>query len=629
MPTAGSRHPKREDATHGTHSHSRKRRTRSRDARPYDEPPHARWHGDDRRSLCGPARREVDDHLGPRRRGCRQRPADGATTGASYAPGTYTGTGDGKFDVITVEVDFSEDAITEVRVTSCNDTARIAAPALEQIPQRIVETQGLGVDTVAGATFTSIGIVNAVADCVDQAGGSSDELFSAGKPQPNDAVEELEADVVVVGAGAADMGAAIAAAQQGTSVIVLEKNANIGGNCLVSGGYLEYITAPDDARPEMTEALDRYVEEVLASDLVTSTDPDLVEQVRQQYEDHKASGSTKLFDSPEFYALDYTATSGEGLTPADYLPVGYNIAELNGWMTDLGFEWATPTHEITGYLYPRWSNPTEGNAGEGYFDFFDRVLADDTLQVGVYLATPAASLVTEGGAVSGVNAQAADGTTYVIHAPKVILASGGFSGSPDLLRQYNTQWSYPEGNIPTTNVNGHTGDGIKMATELGAATADMGNQMLFPLNESTTYSADYVSGTFADSPLVNKEGKRFVDETCDRFTMAAALMEQTDSLCYMVSDAASTYVLPSTPGEESLIEHGRLYRADTLEELAEQIGVPADAFVAEIERYNGFCDAGQDDDFGRYLFDELSPVREAPFYASPRRGPHTSPSAAW
>lgn len=544
-------------------------------------------------------------------------PADGATTGASYAPGTYTGTGDGKFDAITVEVDFSEDAITEVRVTSCNDTARIAAPALEQIPQRIVETQGLGVDTVAGATFTSIGIVNAVADCVDQAGRSSDELFSAGKPQPNDAVEELEADVVVVGAGAAGMGAAIAAAQQGASVIALEKNANIGGNCLVSGGYLEYITAPDDARPEMTEALDRYVEEVLASDLVTSTDPDLVEQVRQQYEDHKASGSTKLFDSPEFYALDYTATSGEGLTPADYLPVGYNIAELNGWMTDLGFEWATPTHEITGYLYPRWSNPTEGNAGEGYFDFFDRVLADDTLQVSVYLATPATSLVTEGGAVSGVNAQAADGTTYVIRAPKVILASGGFSGSPDLLRQYNTQWSYPEGNIPTTNVNGHTGDGIKMATELGAATADMGNQMLFPLNEPTTYSADYVSGTFADSPLINKEGKRFVDETCDRFTMAAALMEQTDSLCYMVSDAASTYVLPSTPGEESLIEHGRLYRADTLEELAEQIGVPADAFVAEIERHNGFCDAGQDDDFGRYLFDELSPVREAPFYASP------------
>ena len=543
----------------------------------------------------------------------------------SYEPGTYTGQADGKFDAISVEVDFSESAIVEVRVTGCNDTARIAAPAIEQLPQRIVEAQGLGVDTVAGATFTSIGIINVVADCVDQAGGSSKDLFSVGKPQASDAIEEIEADVVVVGAGAAGMGAAIAAAQQGAHVVMLEKNANIGGNCLVSGGFLEYITAPDEARPEMTEELDRYVEEVLASDLVISTDPDLAEQVRQQYEEHKASGSTKLFDSPEFYALDYTATSGEGLTPADYLPTGRNIAELNEWMTELGFEWATPTHEITGYLYPRWSNPTVGNAGEGYFDFFDTVLVDGGMRVDVYLATPAISLVTEGGdaeagkgtAVVGVNAEGPDGTSYVVRAPKVVLACGGFSGSPDLLRQYNTQWSYPEGNIPTTNVNGHTGDGIKMATELGAATADMGNQMLFPLNEPTTLSADYVSGTFADSPLVNKEGRRFVDETTDRFTMAAALMEQTDSLCFMVSDALSTYVLPSTPGEESLIEHGRLYRADTLEELAEQIGVPADTFAAEIERYNGFCDAGQDDDFGRYLFDDLSPVREAPFYASP------------
>ena len=544
-----------------------------------------------------------------------QQPAESAPT-QQYIPGTYTGSADGKFDAIEVETDFSDSAITAVRVTHCADTARIAAPALEQMPQRIVEAQGLGVDAVAGATFTCIGLLNAVASCVDQAGGSSAALFSTKAPH-HESEQSLEADVVVVGAGAAGMGAAIAATQQGKRVVVLEKNANIGGNCLVSGGYLEYLTAPDDARPEMTEELDRYVEEVLSSDLVTSADPDLVATVRAQYEEHKASGSTKLFDSEEFYALDLAATSGEGLPPSAYLPSAHNIAQLNDWMTELGFPWATPTHEITGYLYPRWSNPIEGNAGEGYFDFFDTVLGEPDMSVDVYLAAPATSLLVEEGAVTGVISTASDGTTYTIAAPRVILASGGFSGSPDLLRQYNTQWSYPEGNIPTTNVNGHTGDGIRMATELGAAVEDMGNQMMFPLNDPITFSADFVSGTFADSPLVNKEGRRFVDETTDRFTMTSALMEQPDSLCYMISDAASTYVLPTTPGEETLIRRGQLFKADTLEELAEQLGIDPTAFAEEIERYNNFCATGQDDDFGRYLFDELSPVAQAPFYASP------------
>ena len=73
-----------------------------------------------------------------------------------------------------------------------------------------------------------------------------------------------------------------------------------------------------------------------------------------------------------------------------------------------------------------------------------------------------------------------------------------------------------------------------MARELGAAVADMGNQMMFPFNDPITFSAENVSGTFADCPIVNKQGKRFLDETADRFAMTAALMEQEDSLCFMV-----------------------------------------------------------------------------------------------
>lgn len=540
-----------------------------------------------------------------------------AGRGATYEPGTYTGEADGKFDTIAVEADFSEHAIEAVRVVSHRDTARIAEPAVQMMPERIVATQGLGVDTVTGATLTSMGILAAVGVCVDAAGGSASSLRSVGMPEPTGATESLAADVVVVGAGASGMGAAIAAAQGGKRVVVLEKNSNVGGNCLVSGGFLEYLAAPDEARPDMTPELHRYIEEVLASELAATYDPAFVETVRQQYEAFKASGATKLFDSPEFYALDFAATTGEGLPPEAYLPVARNITGLNQWMDELGFPWQTPTHLITGYTYPRWSNPTTGVCGEGYFDFFDDVVADGGYDIEVMLACPATELMTEGGTVSGVRAVAEDGTVWEVSAPAVVLASGGFSGNEEMLRQYNTDWPYPESVLATTNVNGHTGDGVAMAQALGAGVLDMGNQMMFPFNDPLTLSAENVSGTFADSPIVNKQGKRFLDETADRFVMTAALMEQEDSLCFMVSDANSVYVTEASPGEETLLRRGQLFKADTLEGLAEQMGVPVDAFVAEMERYNGFCQSGNDEDFGRYFFDDLSPVEVAPFYASP------------
>ena len=516
-----------------------------------------------------------------------------------------------------METEFSENAIESVKVVQHRDTTRIAEPAVQMMPERIVAAQGLGVDTVSGATLTSMGILSAVGSCVDEAGGSAAALRSVGASDPSGATEALAADVVVVGGGASGMGAAIAAAQKGKRVVVLEKNSNVGGNCLVSGGFLEYLAAPDEARPEMTPELHRYIEEVLDSDLAATYDPAFVGTVWEQYENFKASGGTKLFDSPEFYALDFAATTGEGLPPEVYLPVARNITSLNQWMDELGFSWETPTHLITGYTYPRWSNPTTGVCGEGYFDFFGSVVDDGGYDIEIMLACAAEEILTEGGRVSGIRAVAEDGTVWEVSAPTVVLASGGFSGNEEMLRQYNTDWPYPDSSLTTTNVNGHTGDGILMAQALGAGVLDMGNQMMFPFNDPLTLLAENVSGTFADSPIVNKQGKRFLDETADRFVMTAALMEQEDSLCFMVSDANSVYVTEASPGEETLLRRGQLFKADTLEELAGQMGVPADAFVDEIERYNGFCKLGEDEDFGRYFFDELSPVEVPPFYASP------------
>ena len=97
-----------------------------------------------------------------------------AVPALAYTTGTYTGTGTGMLDKIEVAVTFDADTITGIEVVSCNDTPGVCDAAVEKIPAEIVKYQSLGVDVATSATFTSNGILEAVADAVMQAGGDVD-----------------------------------------------------------------------------------------------------------------------------------------------------------------------------------------------------------------------------------------------------------------------------------------------------------------------------------------------------------------------------------------------------------------------------------------------------------------------
>ena len=553
--------------------------------------------------------------------GCAPSASAGGENG-QFKAGTYTGIGQGKFAPITVEVTFGESSIESVNVIDHEETKYISDTALETIPAAIVEHQSLGVDTIAGATLTSTAIIAACEDCVKQAGGSASKLKgNYEKPAPSTEVVELEADIVIVGAGASGTVAAVNAARLGAKkVVVLEKSCNVGGNALVSGGYLEYVHAPEDLREEMT---DNYTAELeanvaAAADIMPAAD---LEKLKADIEAWKASGSTKVFDSVELHALQY-AIQGEGAY-ADMLISGQHIAELDDWLATSGFEFK-PLVGIVGYSWPRWTSSVNGTCGQGYFEFYTSMIDENDYPVEIYLNTPARELITDGGTVTGVVAQGADGTTYRVSAEKgVILATGGFSGNPDMLREYNTRWDWdPKQIIPTTNAFGHTGDGIEMALALGGATAAMDTQMPFPFADCKNSTDETTVGDDIDCPIVNKEGKRFMNEVLDRFTMTEHIMAQPDQMMFMISDKDTCWI----DGEvnrygrnvENLINQGQLYRADTLEGLAELMGVDAATFAQTIEQYNEYARQGEDLDFGRTNFTEHSPIENPPFYASPR-----------
>ncbi|MDE8703074.1 FAD-dependent oxidoreductase [Adlercreutzia equolifaciens] len=548
-------------------------------------------------------------------------PGGSDTVSATYTPGTYTAQSQGKFGPITVETVFSDHAIESVSVVDHEETALISDRALEEIPASIAEHQSLAVDTITGATLSSMAVLAATEDCVIQAGGDPAQLQEAPLRTASTGTEALEAEIVIVGAGGSGMACAVAAAKLGVdNIIVLEKSCTMGGNALVSGGYLEYVNAPESLRETMTDSQRAQLEDDLAAaeGLVPN---DAIDLIRSQWAQWQADGKETCFDSIELQALQYTI-AGEGDFEGNML-FCQNIADLDSWLCEDGFEFKELVG-IVGYSWPRWASPASGRCGQGYFQHYRSVLEDQDLPVSIMLNTPATELLTEGDTVVGVKAQGEDGTAYEIRAKRgVVLATGGFSGNPDMLRQYNTQWPFDENSpIPTTNTYGHTGDGINMALSLGAGVALMDDQMPFPMADCKNSSDETTVGDDIDCMMVNKNGLRFMDEVRDRYSMTADIMQQPEQMMFMITDADTCRVEGDLNRYghrlQSLIDQGQLFVADTIEELAQQIECDPQTLESTVQAYNQAARSGKDEEFGRTSFSDISPIENPPFYASPR-----------
>lgn len=554
--------------------------------------------------------------------------ASGAAVG--YTPGAYEAEAPGKKGPVKVKATFSEDAIESVEVVESLETPRISAVPFERIPEQIVEYQSLAVDTVAGATLCSMGVLAAVEDCVRQAGGDAAALKKVPGPEKSTAEEAIDADIVVVGAGAAGLAAAVQASMNGAKVAVFEKCANIGGNMLVSGGVLTYIEAPDELRQDMNDGYRGYFAQTLNKARALGVPEDKIELVQKQFDDYYAAGSTKVFDSPEWQAIYYIIASGA----TEYVEGDYEgmLAYANGniplmeWLAQFDIDYKKLI-AVAGYPWPDNVSPATGECGEGYCEAFDRYLTARGNPIGFLFSTSAEKLITdESGAVVGVKGTCQDGTVYTANAKKgVILATGGFSGNTELLLAHDDEWGFANmgiSTLPTTNNYGHTGDGLLMAMEVGGAFAEsMPNYMILPFANAVDQSVESIVGDSGNALLVNKEGKRFVDESKSRNEISKAQMNQTDQMCYLISDANNSGVVDGYnmfgTDVRQMLDNNKLYKADTLDELAALIAMDADALKATVATYNDYAAKGVDPDFNRTMFTETSPVVEGPFYANP------------
>lgn len=524
---------------------------------------------------------------------------------------TFEGVGTGLGGEIKLNVTVEDGKITAIDVVSHSESAGISDPAFNTIPQAIIDNQSLAVDAVAGATLTSNGLLAAV-EAAAAAAGLDVEALKAAEVKAADVTyaTELTADVVVVGAGGAGLAAATAATQNGASVIVIEKMGAVGGNSIICGGIYNSPNANLQANVEMSDSVKSLVETAIAETPVSDEHAELIAAVKADYEAWQAAGAKGLFDTANWYALQ-TWNGGDKVGRLPLVKVLANNAYAGlEWLQDLGMEFSDKIGQGAGSLYQRTHSSLD-SMGTGYIKVFMNTIGEENVLVN----TKGESLVQdETGRVVGVKATNPDGTELTLHANKgVIITTGGFSANVEMREKYNTSGKWPVlgENIMTTNAAGITGDGIAMASAIGANLVDMEQiQLLYlgnPFNGGMTYYTPRdLSGT-DQIIFVNKEGKRFVQEDGRRDVICTALIGQTDGVMYILESGDGNAVDPDElltgDGHKArdAEAQGYLLIADTLEEMAEKIGCDAETLKATVDSFNAAVEAGEDE-FGRKLY---------------------------
>ena len=540
--------------------------------------------------------------------GCGAKSA--STSSDAGVSGDFTGTAKGFGGDVSVTLTLTDGAITGCTAEGKDETQGVGSEAIAKMPGEIAESGSIAVDGVSGATVTSTAIKEAAAAALTAAGLNPDDYKTAVEKTGSAEDSTVEADVVVVGAGGAGMTAAITAAAEGKSVVILESQSMVGGNSVrATGGMNAGKTVYQDENEfgesaGVEKTLKTAAEKYADNETITA----LAKTVSEQWAAYQAN-PTGYFDSVELMELD-TMIGGKGINDPELVEtLCANSADAIDWLDEHGIT----LHNVSsfgGASVKRIHRPVNAEGKTvSVGSYMIPLLQENCEKAGVQilLNTTATEILTDAnGAAVGVKATGASGETVTVNAKAVVLASGGFGANLDMVVKYKPELK----GFMTTNAAGIQGQGIEMAEAIGAATVDMDQIQIHPTVEANT-AALITEGLRGDGAvLINAEGKRFIDEVGTRDVVSAAEIAQTGSYSWLVVDQA---MVDASSVIQGYIKKGYTVTGATYEELGKAMGVDAAAFAETMEKWNGYVEAKNDPDFGRTSF--ANPLNTAPYYA--------------
>ena len=535
---------------------------------------------------------------------------------ATYTPGTYTASANGMNGPVTVTATFDETSIVDVVLDVSGETPAIGGAAGDTLREQILEVQGPQIDGVSGASMTSNAVKEALVDCINQAGGNAvmaepvqdaeEEATGIKWPQcepeytpvaagegtiayeldPIDesaVIEERDVDVLVCGLGPAGFAATLSCAQRGLKTVVLEKNDTATINSSTIGGLHDRIHKMYGVKFDE----DEWIGEAMTKNGYRGN-----QAIYRQFLKIDGEAVDWWLDQMPFEDKDYPLTFfGYSGKEFDFREPYDVTARDHSWNTSINIPFESPT-AMREYLT-------------------ERVLETGTE---ILFETPVVQLITDdAGNVVGAYGKNADGYIKFNTAKGVVLSTGGYEHNLKKLKEccrprdlQLCAW--------LTYARNCTGDGHEIAKAIGG----MEDEYPHPLMLDPMQLMPYVR--------VNHQGKRFIGEYETYDHLASAMQSQYGGFDWFLTDAnvmeavdamwspSSSCYGPKEVWAGAATSPSAVV-ADTLEELAEKMGVPVDNFVATINRWNEMCDAGVDEDFG-YPGEHMHRIDTAPFYAT-------------
>lgn len=365
------------------------------------------------------------------------------------------------------------------------------------------------------------------------------------------AVFEYSVPVIVIGAGACGLSAALAAAGEGASVLVLERDDAPTGSTSLSAGLIPGAGTSFQAEKNVKDDVETFFEDIM-NKAKGKTDPVMARRVAEQ------SGPT----------VEWLAASGVQMhLVTDFLLPGHSRHRLHGPPNQTGVELET-------------------------------ALVNAVNAAGVDIVTSATAetlYADEAGRIVAVAFRRPDGTVETVGCDAVILACNGFGGNPELVGEY-----IPE--MRTAGFFGHVGnkgDAIVWGRELGAGIADMnayqGHASVAEPHGVLLTWAVITEGGFQ----VNVEGKRFSNELKGYSEQAVEVVGQPGGIAWNIYDERSEKPAFAFQDYRDLLGNGAVRTAASVEELAAATGLPADALARTIAEVEAFADGKAQDPLGR------------------------------
>lgn len=443
-----------------------------------------------------------------------------------------------------------------------------------------------------------------------EAGLNPDDYMAKADKTANGETVSYDADVVVIGAGGAGMTAAMTAADAGQKVVILESQAMVGGNSARATGGMNAAKTVYQDENEFDQAAG--VEKTLATAAEKYADNEtitaLAKTVSEQWAAYQAN-PTGYFDSVELMELD-TMVGGKGINDPELVKtLCEGTADAIDWLDENGIT----LHNVSsfgGASVKRIHRPVNEEGKVVSVGAYMIPLLQENCEkrgIDIVLNTTVDTILTDAnGAAVGVSGTDKDGNTVVVNAKSVILATGGFGANLDMVTQYKPELA----GFMTTNAAGAQGQGIEMATAIGAGTVDMDQIQIHPTVEANT-AALITEGLRGDGAiLVNANGERFIDEVGTRDVVSAAEIAQPGSYSWLIVDQA---MADASSVIQGYIKKGYTKTGATYEELAKELDVDPAAFANTMETWNGYVEAKNDPDFGRTSF--ANPLNNGPYYA--------------